>query len=342
MAERQLDNGQLMTPPSSPLPQEEEQGEWEGEFDQQQEAEEYEEQEYMEEEEYAEGYDEGYEEEYGEDEEKEEDEDDVEYAYKKTLHFLLPGAENSRLRRTLFKLFHLGCIIRDRHRRGALHSLDDPLDHFHYTGEQELQTLGQHEQDEQLPPPPHPLEQTHQPALNYYDLAPYRDFPDEPVWDATEPIPMSAEEEEEDRKRVEYHQDTVQDIDQKMNDELMYYIALANSTAYKQGQQYPQDPLRVSMVLVEGSSSSSSTSQNAAYFCDSDTPYPFSSDDEDEEEQSIGRGEEISSIERTLRAQAVTALHNPSVMLLHSISMNEVRFFLAYQRDTTRSSYVFW
>ncbi|KAG0320245.1 hypothetical protein BGZ97_000396 [Linnemannia gamsii] len=265
MAERQLDNGQLMTPPSSPLPQEEEQGEWEGEFDQQQEAEEYEEQEYMEEEEYAEGYDEGYEEEYGEDEEKEEDEDDVEYAYKKTLHFLLPGAENSR------------------------------------------------------------LQQTHQPALNYYDLAPYRDFPDEPVWDATEPIPMSAEEEEEDRKRVEYHQDTVQDIDQKMNDELMYYIALANSTAYKQGQQYPQDPLRVSMVLVEGSSSSSSssTSQNAAYFCDSDTPYPFSSDDEDEEEQSIGRGEEISSIERTLRAQAVTALHNPSVMLLHSISMNE-------------------
>ncbi|KAG0295623.1 hypothetical protein BGZ96_011333 [Linnemannia gamsii] len=185
--------------------------------------------------------------------------------------------------------------------------------------------------------------QTYQPALYYNNLAPYRDFPNEPVWDATEPIPMSTEEQEEDKKCVEYHQDTVQDIDQKVEDEFLHYITLANSTAPKQWQQYPQDSLRVSMVLVGsgeghgegGSSSSSSASQNAAYY-ESDTPYPFSSDDEDEEE-STGQGEEISSIERALRAQAVTALHNPSVMLLHSLSMNETptRTLLRMNRHLT-------
>lgn len=323
MAERPIDNSQLLTPPSSPLPQEEEQVEWEGELDQQQGAAEYEEQEYV-------GEDED-EEEYDEDEE-EEGEYDMENAYKDALYFLLPGAKNSRFRKTLFKLFRLGYVIRDRHTRGMLACLDSSVDYCYYPREQEWQTRRQQEQEEQLPLSPHSPKQTFQPALYYYNMAPYRDFPDEPVWDATEPIPMSTEEQEEDRKRVKYHQDTVQDIDQKMEDEFIHYITLANSTAQTQLQQYPQDPLRVSMVLVGsgeghgegGGSSSSSASQNAAFY-DSDTPYPFSSDDEDEEEESTGVGEKMSSIERTLRAQAVTALHNPSVMLLHSLSMNEVK-----------------
>ncbi|KAF9540098.1 hypothetical protein EC957_004651 [Mortierella hygrophila] len=121
-------------------------------------------------------------------------------------------------------------------------------------------------------------------------------------------------------------------MDRKMEDKLMYYVALAEKQP-----RYPQEPLRVSMVHVDsehpstsqlgglGDVNSSSGSQNlppSAYISDSEKPFPWSDDEEEEAEESE-QGRVMSSIERSLRAQAVTALNNPSAMLLHSVSMNE-------------------
>ncbi|KAG9072400.1 hypothetical protein KI688_000170 [Linnemannia hyalina] len=187
------------------------------------------------------------------------------------------------------------------------------------------------------------------PALYYHNHAPCRDFSDEPVWNQTEPIPMPVEEQEEDRRWMEYHQKNLQDMDRKMEDKLMHYVALAEKQP-----RYPQEPLRVSMVHVDsghpstsqpgghGEVNSSSGSQNlppSAYISDSEKPFPWSDDEVEAEESAEEQGRAMSSIERSLRAQAVTALHNPSAMLLHSVSMNEPQPPHEYAPESVKQAY---
>ncbi|KAG0061559.1 hypothetical protein BGZ89_011344 [Linnemannia elongata] len=307
MEEQHFSNSQLATPPASPLPEgveevfdsEQEELEQEGvEYEQ----EEYEQEEYEEKGYEGEGEDDeetAYEEEY------EEEEEDL-YNWRDNLESILPGEYYSGYRRMLSRILRLGCTIRVKYGRDG-------------------RTLGHQVYSDDYPK---------QPALYYYNHAPYCYFPDEPIWNQTEPIPMSVKEQEEDWRRMEYHQETLQDMDQKMEDELMHYVALAD----KQPQYY-QEPIRVSMVHIDsghpnasqlgghGEASGSSSSQNlppAAYTSDSEKPFPWSEDEEEEAEESAReQGREMSSIERSLRAQAVAALYNPSAMLLHSVSMNE-------------------
>ena len=343
MQEKHFSNGQLATPPASPLPEgaeeafESEQEEFE------QEDVEYEQREYEQEEYEEEGY-EGKGEDNEETAYEEEYEEGTEgglYNWGDDLKLILPDECYSGYRKMLSYMLRLGCSIRAKYGRDGrtlgyqVYSDDYP--------EQVRQRRREEREFERLPQPPRsqpplPLMQEYQPALYYYNHAPYCDSPDEPAWNQTEPISMSVEKQKEDQRRVENHQETLQDMDQKMEGELMHYVALA-----KKQPRYLQEPLRVSMVHVDsghpgasqpgghGQASGSSSSQNpppSVYISDSEKPFPRSDHEEEEAEESVGeQGRAMSSIERSVRAQAVAALSDPSAMLLHSVSMNEVCWF---------------
>ncbi|KAG0071971.1 hypothetical protein BGZ90_012071 [Linnemannia elongata] len=344
MEEQHFSNSQLATPPASPLPEGVEEVFDSEQEELEQEGVEYEQEEYEEEGYEGEGEDDdetAYEEEY------EEEEEDL-YNWRDNLESILPGEYYSGYRRMLSRILRLGCTIRVKYGRDGrtlghqVYSDDYPKQVRQRLREEKefaRQSRRQEREFERLPQPPRsqpppPFVQEYQPALYYYNHAPYCYFPDEPIWNQTEPIPMSVKEQEEDWRRMEYHQETLQDMDQKMEDELMHYVALADKQ-----QQYYQEPIRVSMVHIDsghpnasqlgghGEASGSSSSQNlppAAYTSDSEKPFPWSEDEEEEAEESAReQGRKMSSIERSLRAQAVAALYNPSAMLLHSVSMNE-------------------
>ncbi|KAK3838676.1 MAG: hypothetical protein JOS17DRAFT_730909 [Linnemannia elongata] len=341
-------NSQLATPPASPLP-----GGVEEAFESEQEVFEQEEVEYEQHENEQERYEEeGYErkgedgEEAAYEEYKEEKEEKGLYNWGDDLELTLPGEYYSGYRRMLSSMLQLGCTIRVKYRRdertlGYQVYNDDYREQVRQSRREqreiERQRWRQEWEFERLPQPPRsqpsPLPvQEYRPALCYYNHAPYCDFSGEPVWDQTELISMSVEEQEVDRKRMEYHDETLQDMDQKMELELLHHVALSEKQP-----RYPQEPLRVSMIHVDsghpsmsqpgghGEASSSSGSQYlppSAYISDSENPSTWS--DEEEEESAREQGKEMSSIERSLRAHAVTALYNPSAMLMHSVSMNEV------------------
>ncbi|KAF9144503.1 hypothetical protein BGX30_012576 [Mortierella sp. GBA39] len=352
MEAQHFSNRQLETPPASPLPEgvEEAFGSEQEGFEQEEveyeqhacEQEEYEEEGYQ-----GEGEDNkktAYEEEYEEGKEEE-----GLYNWGDDLELTLPGEYYSGYRRILSCMLRPGCTIRVKYGRdgrtlGYQVYSDDCREQVQQrrrkVKEFERQKRQQEREFERLPqpprsqpPPPHPVQEC-RPALYYHNHAPCRDFSDEPIWNQTEPIPMSVEEQEEDRRWMKYYQKNLQDMDRKMEDELMHYVALAEKQP-----RYPQEPLRVSMVHVDSGHpstsqlgghvevNSSSGSQNlppSAYISDSEKPFPWSDDEEEEAEESAEeQGRAMSSIERSLRAQAVTALHNPSAMLLHSVSMNE-------------------
>ncbi|KAF9909481.1 hypothetical protein EC991_008463 [Linnemannia zychae] len=195
----------------------------------------------------------------------------------------------------------------------------------------------------------------------YLKQEPFIDFPDEPKWHFFESNHVSPEEEakNEDRQFLEYHHEILQEIDRAIEEEVRWYtshtdIATKGMATFPQEQE--QEPIIVSMVLVdqvqtststavshgEGSSSSNSSDSSIAgigselinsaqghsaaaivYASHESESFSRTTSLVDETYESAGRGREMSSIERTLRAQAVAALNNPSALLLHAISMNE-------------------
>lgn len=350
MKEQHFSNSQLATPPASPLPEGVEEALESRQEEFEQEEVEYEQHEYEQEnheEEGNEGEGENDEEEAYEEEYEEREEEKGLYNWGDVLELVQPGEYYSGYRRMLSYMLQLGCTIRVKYGRDEKTlGCDDYREQVRQRRREEREFTRQwrrQERDfERLPQPPRsqpppPLVQEYQPALYYYNHTQYCDSPDEPVWDRTEPVTMFVEEQEEDRRWMECRRETLQDMNQKVEFELMHYVALAEKQP-----QYPQEPLRVSMFHVgsghlstslpggHGEVSSSSGSQNlppTAYISDSDKSFPWS-DDEEEAEDSAREQGKMSSIERSLRAQAVTALHNPSAMLLHSVFMNEVCCFL--------------
>jgi hypothetical protein len=191
--------------------------------------------------------------------------------------------------------------------------------------------------------------------------APFIDFPEEPKWHLFESIQVCPGEEieadkkkDEHRQFMEYHKKFLQEIDQTIEEEVRWYASHIDTiTKGMVPIVEEQEPIIVSMVLVdpaqpsmsatashgEGSGggigtgpgliSSTQEAPTAVVVnapCDSEKNSQVSSEEE-EAGESARRGREMSSIERTLRSQAVTALNNPSALLLHAISMNEVSLF---------------
>ncbi|KAF9125573.1 hypothetical protein BGW39_007301 [Mortierella sp. 14UC] len=188
----------------------------------------------------------------------------------------------------------------------------------------------------------------------YLQQAPFIDFPDEPKWHLFESIQVCPGEEEvkdEHHQFMEYHQEILQGMDRAIEEEVRWYISHMDTTTKGIVALAQQEPVTVSMVLVdpvqtstsaaashgEGGSGGAGTGtgpelissiQRSSTAAIGDAPYESESfsripSSDDGTHESAGQGREMSSIERTLRAQAVTALNNPSALLLHAISMNE-------------------
>ncbi|KAK3843515.1 MAG: hypothetical protein J3R72DRAFT_473793 [Linnemannia gamsii] len=378
MAERHTES-QLMTPPASPLPEEE--------F-----------QDFEEEEMHGIGYEDEHEDEYDDEYEQEEEEEyDIEYEEDKEYyddHGYGTYKYSSRctIEATFQLLFQLEQYFNDNkidvsRRAQMLSTLElcryDPDSDSYYLTRGPLlrptESRSQRRRQSSLPPPPtRPSsyssaseteeaeaslstsaswlpQQGYFPRIpkgppEYLQEAPYTAFPDEPKWHLF--VPKNEEEEhaeqmDEDQKFMKYHEELLEDMEQDVEKEFRWYTT---ATKHMADIAQDQEPIIVSMVLVdrvqastsatsshgEGSSSGAETAleliatstQEPPAAAAVNTPYESESSSQisssaDGADEFVGRDIEMSSIERALRAQAVTALNNPSALLLHAISMNE-------------------